>query len=261
MGSNPSSHIVSSFFDHNTMKGRHRQATGVVTGKRKLSTRGRANRAVIDIYCPLKRDRNGNRFGFVWFLEVRNAHHMVRAMDSIWIGTYKLRVAVARDLKALATVGSSRDAQVQRDEGWMSLAGVHMQFQGMPKTKSYKEALLQSGPCEVTKKSMLEMVFAVRDDEYAWLKGVIAGIIPIKVEGVSFRIRVSEEFSGAELSNPSPEGRCYGCANSYGMESFLFRFSVSLGVVLALRANGVVSAWFLMARVFNGVAIAREWSC
>ncbi|GAB4827124.1 hypothetical protein Ancab_034011 [Ancistrocladus abbreviatus] len=48
---------------------------------------------------------------------------------------------------------------------------------------------------------------------------------------------------------------------SYGLESVLFRFSVSPGVVVVLDADGVDSVWFLLAVVFSGVAMLREWPC
>ncbi|GAB4857287.1 hypothetical protein Ancab_015195 [Ancistrocladus abbreviatus] len=53
----------------------------------------------------------------------------------------------------------------------MSTTGVNLQAQGRTISKSYKEALLQSGPREAMKKLMPEMAFEVRDDESAWLKG------------------------------------------------------------------------------------------
>ncbi|GAB4836684.1 hypothetical protein Ancab_001597, partial [Ancistrocladus abbreviatus] len=80
---------------------------------------------------------------------------------------------MARDIKSPAKDGINRDAQVQKEAGRMSTADVNSQPQGTTISKSYKEALLHSGSCEETKKLMPELVFEVRDDESAWLKGSV----------------------------------------------------------------------------------------
>lgn len=49
---------------------------------------------VIDVFIPQKRDKFGKRFGFVKFLEVKNPKALEEQLDSLWIGSYKLRVNI-----------------------------------------------------------------------------------------------------------------------------------------------------------------------
>ncbi|GKV49694.1 hypothetical protein SLEP1_g56430 [Rubroshorea leprosula] len=47
---------------------------------------------VYDIYSPTKKDKNGKRFGFVRFLEVKNEAELEHQLGQIRIGVQKLRV-------------------------------------------------------------------------------------------------------------------------------------------------------------------------
>ncbi|GLU08628.1 hypothetical protein SLE2022_255300 [Rubroshorea leprosula] len=62
---------------------------------------------VIDVYVPEKRDKWGKRFGFVRMMGVRDVSQMVRRLNQIWIGLYKLRVRVAED-RVQRTSGTQR---------------------------------------------------------------------------------------------------------------------------------------------------------
>ncbi|MCI42191.1 RNA recognition motif, partial [Trifolium medium] len=49
-----------------------------------------------EVYVPKKLDKQGRRFGFVKFREVRDGGEMLSRMGDIWLGTYKLRVNLSR---------------------------------------------------------------------------------------------------------------------------------------------------------------------
>ncbi|KAJ0567780.1 putative RNA recognition motif domain, nucleotide-binding alpha-beta plait domain superfamily [Helianthus annuus] len=51
---------------------------------------------IFDLYIARKRDRSGNRFGFVTMLDVKDKQEMVRILYAIRMGDYRLRVNVAR---------------------------------------------------------------------------------------------------------------------------------------------------------------------
>ncbi|GKV29210.1 hypothetical protein SLEP1_g38156 [Rubroshorea leprosula] len=51
---------------------------------------------VFDIYCPNRRSRNGGRFGFVRFLDVKDKRDLERQLDQIWVGDRKLWVNYPR---------------------------------------------------------------------------------------------------------------------------------------------------------------------
>lgn len=49
---------------------------------------------VIDIFIPQKRNKFGNKFGFVKFIDVNNPKAFEEKLDALWLGTYKLRVNI-----------------------------------------------------------------------------------------------------------------------------------------------------------------------
>ncbi|GLT87508.1 hypothetical protein SLE2022_055870 [Rubroshorea leprosula] len=50
---------------------------------------------VVDCYVPGRRDKWGNRFGFVRMIGVQSEQEMVRKLNDLWIGSYKVRVKIA----------------------------------------------------------------------------------------------------------------------------------------------------------------------
>ncbi|GLU15451.1 hypothetical protein SLE2022_319410 [Rubroshorea leprosula] len=52
---------------------------------------------VVDVYLPSKRDRRGKRYGFVRLTGVKDVIQMERRLNEIWIGSYKMRVKIAKD--------------------------------------------------------------------------------------------------------------------------------------------------------------------
>jgi hypothetical protein len=45
-----------------------------------------------EVYVPKKRDKRGNRFGFVKFKEVKSIEALSGRLEDVWIGTFKLKV-------------------------------------------------------------------------------------------------------------------------------------------------------------------------
>ncbi|WJX87785.1 hypothetical protein P8452_69940 [Trifolium repens] len=45
-----------------------------------------------EVYVPKKRDRRGNRFGFVKFKEVKNVEALSGRLEDVWMGSFKLKV-------------------------------------------------------------------------------------------------------------------------------------------------------------------------
>ncbi|GLT31400.1 hypothetical protein SLA2020_061410 [Shorea laevis] len=52
---------------------------------------------VLDVYLPKKGDKWGKRYGFLRLLRVQNENQMVRRLNDIWFGSYKLRVKIAEE--------------------------------------------------------------------------------------------------------------------------------------------------------------------
>jgi RNA recognition motif-containing protein len=55
-----------------------------------------------DVYIPKKLDKQGRKFGFVKYREVRDARELLVRLEDIWIRTFKLRVNLSRFAKGEA---------------------------------------------------------------------------------------------------------------------------------------------------------------
>ncbi|WJX66216.1 hypothetical protein P8452_50795 [Trifolium repens] len=49
-----------------------------------------------EVYMPKKRDKWGNRFGFVKFKEVKSVEALSSRLEDVWVGTYKLRINLSK---------------------------------------------------------------------------------------------------------------------------------------------------------------------
>ncbi|GKE69367.1 nucleotide-binding alpha-beta plait domain-containing protein [Tanacetum coccineum] len=56
---------------------------------------------VVDSFIPVKRTREGKRFGFVRFINVFNVDRLVNNLCTIWVGRFKLHANLARFQRAL----------------------------------------------------------------------------------------------------------------------------------------------------------------
>ncbi|GJX03210.1 nucleotide-binding alpha-beta plait domain-containing protein [Tanacetum coccineum] len=50
---------------------------------------------VVDSFIPIKRDKNGKRFGFVRFINVFNTERLVNNLCTVWIDRYKIQANIA----------------------------------------------------------------------------------------------------------------------------------------------------------------------
>ncbi|GJU32084.1 nucleotide-binding alpha-beta plait domain-containing protein, partial [Tanacetum coccineum] len=55
---------------------------------------------VVDSFIPQKRTKEGNRFGFVRFINVFNVDRLVNNLCTIWVGRFKLHANLARFQRA-----------------------------------------------------------------------------------------------------------------------------------------------------------------
>jgi hypothetical protein len=49
-----------------------------------------------EVYIPERRDKQGKRFGFVKYRDVKNAREQLDLISNIWFGSFKIRVNIAR---------------------------------------------------------------------------------------------------------------------------------------------------------------------
>jgi hypothetical protein len=93
-----------------------------------------------EVYIPDRLDKQGRRFGFVKYRDVRDAQEQLRLLTDIWCGTYKLRVNLARFLKsAPAKKGSDEVKGKGKNLPTTNRGGKAIAVEG----KSFSEALLE----------------------------------------------------------------------------------------------------------------------
>ncbi|KAK2444919.1 polyadenylate-binding protein RBP45 [Trifolium repens] len=92
-----------------------------------------------EVYIPDKLDKQGRRFGFVKFRDVKNAREQLDLISNIWIGSFKLRVNLSRFAKGAPkkTVPADVSERGQKDITLKADAGV------MLAGRSFKEVLAE----------------------------------------------------------------------------------------------------------------------
>jgi hypothetical protein len=94
---------------------------------------------VREVYIPEKRDKQGRRFGFVKYRDVRDVREQLELVSDIWIGTYKLRVNQARFSKA----ASAKEKEVAGKDNVKDGPTVGKGVEGLAVVgRSFREALV-----------------------------------------------------------------------------------------------------------------------
>ncbi|KAJ0743128.1 putative RNA recognition motif domain, nucleotide-binding alpha-beta plait domain superfamily [Helianthus annuus] len=71
---------------------------------------------IYDIYIASKRDKEGNRFGFVSLLDVKDRKEMERILSAIRLGDYRLKVNVARFVLEDGEINSRKPTYPVKDK-------------------------------------------------------------------------------------------------------------------------------------------------
>ncbi|MCI19252.1 endonuclease/exonuclease/phosphatase family protein, partial [Trifolium medium] len=87
-----------------------------------------------EVYIPNKLDKQGKRFGFVKFREVRDVKDLLSRLGDIWVGSFKLRVNLSR----FGRGETRRDKQVEIPQNSKAVAEAQCQD-----GRSFKEALVE----------------------------------------------------------------------------------------------------------------------
>ncbi|XVF29892.1 hypothetical protein REPUB_Repub16aG0009500 [Reevesia pubescens] len=133
---------------------------------------------LVDIYIPSRKDRRGGNFGFARFKEVKNENSLRKSLDSIWFGSYKLRVSVAdtrivkngKD-KTVANPSPILISPKRPHNPTISLFG--------NKNKTFKEALLGnlSSSVDSRRRDQTNLVFPVNEEDRCWLRNCAVGTL------------------------------------------------------------------------------------
>ncbi|GAU49580.1 hypothetical protein TSUD_139970 [Trifolium subterraneum] len=95
-----------------------------------------------ELCIPAKHDKFGRRFAFARFVEVRDATTLLRKIEDLWFGTYKLRANISKFSKEEVGSGATgkQIGRVQQHNGNVN-GGIPLANKGVQKGVSFKEAL------------------------------------------------------------------------------------------------------------------------
>ncbi|XVF37033.1 hypothetical protein REPUB_Repub19eG0110800 [Reevesia pubescens] len=152
---------------------------------------------IADVFIPGKSDKRGGCFGFVKFKEVKDVKAMLQKLNMIWLGSFKLRVSLAKARNAAAG-RSFRVLRNSRQNLWSSSTNrtnsaplrSHSRNKswdpanrGFP-LKSYKEVLLENQSFKEEQKrevanisSESAVVLDINDSDWEWLKECAVGLL------------------------------------------------------------------------------------
>ncbi|WJX93863.1 hypothetical protein P8452_75345 [Trifolium repens] len=95
-----------------------------------------------EVYIPEKRDKQGCRFGFVKYRDVRDAREQLDLISDIWIGTFKIRVNLARFVKGAPAKDKGNEGKDKVKDAMMG--GKRVETSAV-EGRSFREALV-AGP-------------------------------------------------------------------------------------------------------------------
>ncbi|GAU48118.1 hypothetical protein TSUD_141400 [Trifolium subterraneum] len=102
--------------------------------------------ALLDVFLSKKRNARGRRFGFIRYTNVRDVDKMVKALNQVWFGTYKVCANVA----LFSRISSERKKQLVGD---VQEEGRVVTGDGEGKSRSYAAAVVNSVGGERVNKS------------------------------------------------------------------------------------------------------------
>jgi hypothetical protein len=73
-----------------------------------------------EVFIPARRDRFGKRFGFARFAEVKDAQELLKKIEGVWFGTYKIRANISRFKRGedgAGTVAQRANVESLRERG------------------------------------------------------------------------------------------------------------------------------------------------
>ncbi|KAF5818758.1 putative RNA recognition motif domain, nucleotide-binding alpha-beta plait domain superfamily [Helianthus annuus] len=102
---------------------------------------------IFDLYIARKRDKGGNRFGFISFLDVKDKEELLRNLRNIRMGGYKLWFNIARFVLEEGKINSFRDEKSSKSK---SSKGKQIHVEGIGGSKT--------GTSEVGDRSFKDML-------------------------------------------------------------------------------------------------------
>ncbi|GAB4832993.1 hypothetical protein Ancab_007016 [Ancistrocladus abbreviatus] len=140
---------------------------------------------VVDI-----RDKFGNKFGFVQFVQVNNSQELLMELKAIWVGSFKLKVETARGISwqrklRKSLTGEEQGKLVTKDSDRGLWLGRNLASE---QRKTYADAVRQEHRTrmQLTQPTLGHKVleFIVEQTKMEWLKGAYVGCLhDVKAHG------------------------------------------------------------------------------
>lgn len=142
-----------------------------------------------EVYVPNKRDKHGNRFGFVKFKEIKSMEALSARLEDVWMGTFRLRVN-------LSLFGRNRRRaspnQPHLDAGTVTNGGHPLALEGGERSnaeKSFKSALV-GAPNGLGKQALPTLEAEVQVDMMELLQGSYVGRLEKGVEVRALQVKL-----------------------------------------------------------------------
>ncbi|GAU32818.1 hypothetical protein TSUD_208860 [Trifolium subterraneum] len=148
---------------------------------------------VVEVYIPKKLDKRGGRFGFVKFKEIKEVEALTVSMKEVWLGSFKLRVNLARFGRA-----EIKEGYLVSKPGLVSTAPVVLPSSGV----SFKAALV--GARYGGSSSDEEMTFMVPANKVflTELKGSLVGTLAYEQDVTRIQTTIHMEgFQSVRVSH------------------------------------------------------------
>jgi hypothetical protein len=143
-----------------------------------------------EIYIPKKRDRKGNRFGFVKFKEVKSVEALGDRLVDVWLGSFKLHVNLSRFGRKRRSVSpGNKTTGSNSHKGTCAHSSPAAGGGGHSTEKSFISALL-GGPQEQGCKTLVSLEAEVDTEFFSVLEGSYVGRLMKGVEVRAVQVKL-----------------------------------------------------------------------
>ncbi|XVF38174.1 hypothetical protein REPUB_Repub20aG0077700 [Reevesia pubescens] len=130
---------------------------------------------IADVFIPGRKDRKGDNFGFVRFKDVKDVRAMKAKLNTIWIGSFKLRITIAKTRRFVAKGANTQEGGASREDSFNGEVVPNADSSKLNSKNSYKQALMVNVPPATALKK--DIFVNVKNEEWEWLRDTVVGVI------------------------------------------------------------------------------------
>ncbi|XP_057793137.1 uncharacterized protein LOC131009745 [Salvia miltiorrhiza] len=159
---------------------------------------------VIDIFRPRKRDIKGKSFGFVRFDKDSDRESILKEMNNIWLGSYKLRAYIPRferpPLKHSGgftqSGGFETNIKEKKEAGGIRKIAFKVPLNKRTEGKTFAAALGGKSNNSSEPPADESVGFQPKEEELAWLKSSFTGYVKADFVWDEFEVEINSECAG-----------------------------------------------------------------